>query len=121
MLADEQDARTRIPFDDAPCGFDAVQARQSDIHQDEIRLQLLGLLKRFDPMRRCANGLISNRIFENRVEVAAPPFVVLDHQDAIRQGHTSSGSDSDLEISASDVPGFATSWRTWRSRRAGQK
>ena len=66
MLADEEDFEIWIVCEDTSRGFDAVQRRQADVEQDEIRSKGGGFLNGFRPVGGVGNDLPTRTLSERR-------------------------------------------------------
>jgi hypothetical protein len=101
-------------------GPDAVEARQPDIHQDEIGFQRVNGVNSLQSICSFSHNLPWRRTFEHGADVPAPPLMVFDDQDAITQRHTSSNGSRLQSETGSAVAGCGDGLgpRGGRGRRA---
>src|SRR5579864_9756913 len=65
----EEDFRVGRNASDSSCGFDSIQARESNIQQNQICLELPRLLNRFRTIRHFTDDLIIRPSVQGRNEV----------------------------------------------------
>jgi hypothetical protein len=63
-------------------GFDAVEVRHVEVHDDHVRLVSLALGNRLHPVRRLADHLDAKERAEERGQALADDGVVVGHHDA---------------------------------------
>src|SRR5918995_365900 len=93
MLAQEQDSRTWMVCEYSSGGADAVEARQPDIHQNEIGFQRVNGVNGLQSICGFSHDLPWRRTFDHGADVPAPPLVIFDDQDPITQRQASSNRD----------------------------
>jgi hypothetical protein len=81
FLADKQYFGLRGNRTDSPRGFDSVDLRESNIHQDQVRLHRLRHLDGFHPIRRFDDGQQFQLVLKGRIDEPPKRFEIICYQD----------------------------------------
>ena len=87
MLADEKDALARVDGENPFGDLDPAQRREPDVQQNQIGLELRGLLDGFGAIRGFADDVPFDCGLQHAPNMASPWFVVVDNQHAVSHGH----------------------------------
>lgn len=77
---DDEHARGVGQFAELAQRLDTVHAGHLDVHEDDVRLQLLGLRDTFGAVRRLSHDLYVVLHLQERTQTAADDLVVVDQQ-----------------------------------------
>src|SRR5690242_16046875 len=83
MLADEQDSLRRVGGKNAGRDFDSVEGRQTDVEQDQIRLEFGGRLDGLRTVDRLTNNLPFAFGGQCPADVRTPPVEIVYYKNAV--------------------------------------
>jgi len=83
MLADEEDPDARIVCEDSAGSFDAVQRRETDVEQNQIRSKMRGFLDGIGSISGFADNPPASALAKRRCNVATPRFEIVNNQDPV--------------------------------------
>ena len=78
-MTEEQDFCSGSEITHPPSDLEPVQARQTDVEQDQIRMQLFGLFDGLQPIRSLRD-LKLRPLLQRRADKSAEVFKVIDYQ-----------------------------------------
>ena len=79
-MATKYDLRSWGEFTNSPCRFDSIQLRQSNIQQNQVRLQCLREFNGLLTIRRFANGLHFQFVLKGCPEDLPKGFKIIYYQ-----------------------------------------
>ena len=82
FLSEENNSCIRSKFADSASGIDSVQPGQTDIEQNQVGLQSLGLTDGFQPVRHLTDDPQICLLAEHRGDKPPNGFIIINHKNA---------------------------------------